>query len=62
MGILPMSEGLPQTHGQDARAPSGITMLPSIGRYALHSAPVENALAPKEAAAKLPALFTLFLP
>jgi hypothetical protein len=34
MGILPMSEGLTQTHGQDARATSGIQMLPSIGRCA----------------------------
>ena len=35
MGILPMSEGLPQTHGQDARATSSIPMPPSIGRCAL---------------------------
>ena len=34
-GILPMSEGLTQTHGQDARATAGIPMLPSIGRCAL---------------------------
>ena len=34
MGILPMSEGLPQTHGQDTRATTGIPMLPSIGRCA----------------------------
>jgi hypothetical protein len=34
MGILPMSEGLTQTHGQDARATAGIQMLPSIGRCA----------------------------
>jgi len=27
MGILPMSEGLTQTHGQDARATAGIQML-----------------------------------
>ena len=35
MGILPMSEGLTQTHGQDARATAGTPMLPSIGRSRL---------------------------
>ena len=35
MGLLPMSGGLTQTHGQDARATAGIPMLPSIGRCAL---------------------------
>jgi len=34
MGILPMSEGLTQTHEQDARATAGTPMLPSIGRCA----------------------------
>ena len=34
MGILPMSEGLTQTHGQDARATADIQTLPSIGRCA----------------------------
>jgi hypothetical protein len=34
MGILPMSEGLTQTHGQDARATAGIQILRSIGRCA----------------------------
>jgi hypothetical protein len=39
MSILPMSEGLTQTHGQDARATAGIQMLPSIGRCARMKGP-----------------------
>jgi penicillin amidase len=35
MGILPMSDGLAQTHGRDARATSGIQTPPTSGRYAL---------------------------
>jgi len=34
MGILPMSEGLTQTHGQDARATAAFPMLSSIGSCA----------------------------
>jgi hypothetical protein len=41
MGILPMSEGLTQTHGQDARATAGIQMLPSIGRCPPTPAPTD---------------------
>jgi acetate kinase len=37
MGILPMSEGLPQTHGQDARATSNVPTPPSIGGCALEA-------------------------
>jgi hypothetical protein len=35
MGILPMSEGLTQTHGQDARVTADIQAPPLIGRCAL---------------------------
>ena len=31
MGILPMSDGLTQVHGQDARATTDIQKLPTIG-------------------------------
>jgi hypothetical protein len=34
MGILPMSEGWTQTHGQDARATAGIHLPSLIGRCA----------------------------
>jgi probable rRNA maturation factor len=34
MGILPMSDGLKQTHGQDARATADIQTLPTIARCA----------------------------
>jgi hypothetical protein len=34
MGILPMVDGLAQTHGQDARATAYIQMLPTIERCA----------------------------
>jgi len=34
MAILPMSEGLTQTHGQDARATAGSQMQLSIGKCA----------------------------
>ena len=32
MGILPMSDGLTQTHGQDGRATADIQTLPTIGK------------------------------
>jgi len=56
MGILPMSEGLTQTHGQDARATASIPMLPSIGRCALFAEAFYAGAMPDRSAVNLTAL------
>jgi hypothetical protein len=40
--ILPISEGLPQTHGQDARATAGVQMLAVSRNAKLQGAPIRQ--------------------
>ena len=42
MGILPMSEGSTQTHGQDARATAGVQMLAVSRNAKLQGAPIRQ--------------------